>query len=543
MPVAASARRKLHAPVRLSTARSRSHTRTRPNPLHPPPRTALNLTHSHDARGNGAKTKMAIRGPLRSRSRQPSLPCHQTPRSNDRTRQVPPSKRPPLPSLIAAPRTASKTPAQSRAPSAKLYATCKPPDHAHRSKVLGHYDEPGPIYDHHISSCTQPPFHCKISITPENSTQSLCTYILAQPSNLPTADNARGDRANIQDGPRTKLGYSTTKTHTTSSSPTPNQRDAPPARVVDPTPPQRPSTMADRRKSAVAGLTAIKPHVARKAPEHSNLPPMICPRSRRIQSAYMRSTTDASPQSNTWELKSESTTAGKKTSTTFQRPPTSAPQSPANRVRCAKTAFRATQKSGQPANHTHRRQSPTRFHHRRRELRDLHRYDDYDTGHLSPHHAFDPGLAGRPMKGKCARREVRYLGYQRLMKSNEATAKTTAFGMRGFEAIQRRLRQCQKLQQAVLDARRKPFAAGRPRRRTTLEATADGTGHWDGRRRRLSLLQPNSCEAEMERDDPADTSDHTSDPPRRHAQQRQNPAHTPPPKHDSRSTKEQNLAH
>ncbi|KAF5334962.1 hypothetical protein D9611_009960 [Ephemerocybe angulata] len=82
--------------------------------------------------------------------------------------------------------------------------------------------------------------------------------------------------------------------------------------------------MAHRRTSTVAGLTAIKPHVARKAPEHSNLPPTMCPRSPRIQSAYMRLTADASPQSNTWELKSESTTAGKKTSTTFQdrrRPP------------------------------------------------------------------------------------------------------------------------------------------------------------------------------------------------------------------------------
>ncbi|KAF5334885.1 hypothetical protein D9611_009977 [Ephemerocybe angulata] len=117
----------------------------------------------------------------------------------------------------------------------------------------------------------------------------------------------------------------------------------------------------------------------------------------------------------------------------------------------------------------------------------------------------------RPTKGKCARSEICGISKAHEIKRDDDIRDSEP----SKQCPQRRLRQCQKPQHAVLDVRRKTFAAGRRRRRTTLEATADGTGQWDGRRRWLSLLQPNSCEAEMERDDPADTSDHTSDPPRR----------------------------
>ncbi|KAF6754885.1 hypothetical protein DFP72DRAFT_354053 [Ephemerocybe angulata] len=85
------------------------------------------------------------------------------------------------------------------------------------------------------------------AITHENP--PLCTLKLTQrdalsnPSKLATK------------APGAKLGSSSTKTHTTSSSRAPNSTRR---RVVDPTPPQHPCTMAVRRTSAVAGLTATQ---------------------------------------------------------------------------------------------------------------------------------------------------------------------------------------------------------------------------------------------------------------------------------------------
>ncbi|KAF5334990.1 hypothetical protein D9611_009975 [Ephemerocybe angulata] len=311
-----------------------------------------------------------------------------------------------------------------------------------------------------------------------------------------------------------------------------------PARAVDPTPPQLPSTMAVRRTSAVAGLTVIKsesfrPHVACRAHEKRNLqehdlqrktghvlnqsidngrePSVECAR----KTSYLGSQNKPNGSRNQ-DFRNLQKTANicRSTARNFSKPGSTCEDSPP-----------PTQKSSQPTTLTEGRQprafptdgvnfatctdTTTTTPASQQQVGDRRNITLTDNG--TPSLSSFRQRTGRPTKGECARNWIAGISKRR------PKPRHSAFGP-SKQYLRRRLRQCQKLRQAVLDVRRKPFAAGRPRRRTTLEATADGTGQWDGRRPRLSLLQPNSCEAEMERGvyyDPADTSDHTSDPPRR----------------------------
>ncbi|KAF5334945.1 hypothetical protein D9611_009982 [Ephemerocybe angulata] len=448
MPLAASLRRMRQAPVPFSTARSPSHTRTRPNPLHHGLVQLSNTPTADDARGNGAKTMMAIRGPLRSRSRQPSLPCHQTPRSNDRTRQVPPSM-PACASFRRIHRALEGAAAIARSQS-------------HARKRL-----------HHLTAL--------------KLTQHDVQW-------LPNPAARRNDT-------KIKLAVDSTKSGSEIN------ESLAAARVADSTPPFHDGRSTDKRGRRSEWYTSksLQPHVARKAPEHSNLPPTICPRSRRIQSAYMRSTTDASPQSNTWELKLSPYTSrvndsrkedfhylpktadvrvSKSTSKTMREILTSAqlkatksskPGSMCEDSLPRDAEVRPASQPHSPKTVTHTISPPTAK--RVSDRRNI-TLTDNGTPSLSPHHAFDPGLAGRPMKGKCARREVRYLGYQRLMKSNEATAKTTAFGMRGFEAMSEQTTKATAVPEASTSRARRPTKAFRRwEAPTTQDSRGDGGRH------------------------------------------------------------------
>ncbi|KAF5334965.1 hypothetical protein D9611_009967 [Ephemerocybe angulata] len=225
-----------------------------------------------------------------------------------------------------------------------------------------------------------------------------------------------------------------------------------PARAFDPTPPQLPSTMAVRRTSAVAGLTVIKsesfrPHVACQAHEKSNLQEHDLQRK-----TGHPPTTDVIGALNEklviFELKGEQIPCSQIDGPLTLSPDESKPNGSRNQdfrnlqktADVRRSSPRNSNKPGstcedslprdaevRPANHTHRRQTTTRFPHRRRELRDLRRYDHYDTGHLSPHHAFDTALPAD--EGQV--REKLELDIWDV----EATAKTTAFGVRAFEAI------------------------------------------------------------------------------------------------------------
>ncbi|KAF5334963.1 hypothetical protein D9611_009961 [Ephemerocybe angulata] len=107
MPLAASLRRMHHAPVRLSAARSPSHTRTRPNPLHHGLVQLSNSPTADDARGNGAKTKMAVRGtkappPLTQPAALPPLrPNPSIRRSDASSPSLHATRRPPAPPFDA----------------------------------------------------------------------------------------------------------------------------------------------------------------------------------------------------------------------------------------------------------------------------------------------------------------------------------------------------------------------------------------------------------------------------------------------------------
>ncbi|KAF5334948.1 hypothetical protein D9611_009985 [Ephemerocybe angulata] len=465
----------------------------------PRPRTALKLTHSHDARGNGAKTKMAVRG----------------------TKAPPPLTQPAaLPPLRPNPSIR-----RSDASRASLHATRR---------------QPAPPFDASIvHSGVPPPLH-DLNYTPPPRTRTPQTQRdvrLRWPAE-PTADMHEhlAQRPTLDHGEHgNKLVLDEThrrRKHTRSEI---NDMLAP-ARAVDPTPPQLPSTMAVRR--AVAGLSCIegrlKTRTHRPMIKPSHAPYSTTPhaidkgRARDPSVEYAREVGYLStPRAN--GSRNQDFRDLQKTADVCATGIAAVPESPENRARRATTAFPATQKSGQPT-------TLTEDGHPRAFLTDGVSFatctntttttpaSQETSQRPSKHHTHDNGTpslssfrqrTGRPTKGECARNWIAGISKPHDIKRSDKRNRGIRDAGPSKQSLRRRLRQCQKLRQAVLDVRRKPFAAGRPRRRTTLEATADGTGQWDGRRRRLSLLQPNSYEAEMERDDPADTSDHTSDPPRR----------------------------